>query len=550
MHENKYNRPLENASGNNFVSKSTRVPSQNIFILLFFLILFGSIGLKIYKACHSGIIFEEWMNSIAFGGSLGTAIGNFSTTNNHVLNSIFMHYAQKFFSSFEHFIRIPSVLAGVLFSLSMAYIIYKTIASNALRAACLALVSLVPLVFDFSYLARGYAFALGGIYAAIAFVLWLLEHKIKFRYWMIPVLVISLTNLFTLGSMLSCLLLSLALNIVYVLFFSSKIYKDKASNLKLIILNAVSIFLVSFTFLFLLYRKIYTQIFHSPIIDWQNKIWKEWPSFVDYLHTLLIRKVFRLDDGVSYIIFYVIAGLFITSFIFYIYRLFISIKIGAWREYLKVDDVSKFMFLVTGLTIIIMFIYSVPMKRSLGLERSHVFFIPLALTSGIIILEKFGLGLGNNKLGRIVRSVIVILVMLIASRNLPSPYHIGNSTLSGPLLRKLKAIDPEKMWTIAFSSEINDATSGWFYYKQFDYKFNMVQKGEYNVFICHKDKIPNNAVCLDLHYYRKIDLAVVISQPLSSDKVVFEAQPKENSPPPFFVPIFMRVLHNYYPCIE
>ena len=518
-------------------------------MLLFFLILFGSIGLKIYKACHTGIIFEEWSNSIAFGGSLGTAIGSFSSPNNHVLNSILISYAQKYFSSFEHFIRIPSLLAGILFSLSMAYIIYKTISSNALRAACLALVSLVPLVFDFSYFARGYAFALGGVYAAIGFILWLLEHKIKFRYWMIPVLVLSLMNAFALGSMLSCLLLSLALNIVYVLFYSSKIYTTKTGSLKLMVLNGVSILLVTFSFLFLLYRKIFKELFHTPTVDWLNKVWQEWPSFVDYLHNLLIIKVFRLDDGVSYIIFYAIVGLFIMSFIFYIYKLFISIRIGAWPEYLKVDDVSKFMLLVTGLTIIIMFIFSVPMKKSLGFERSQLFFIPLVLTSSVIILEKFSFGLGNKKLGRIVLGIIVILVTLTTSRNLPSPYHIGSSGLSGPLLRKLKAIDPEKMWNIAFSNEEVGTTSGWYYYKQFDYKFNMVQRGKYDVLICRKDSIPENAVCLDPDYYRKINLAVVISQPINSDKAVFEAPPKEINPPTF-VPIFMRVLHDYYPCIE
>jgi hypothetical protein len=197
-----------------------------------------------------------------------------------------------------------------------------------------------------------------------------------------------------------------------------------------------------------------------------------------------------------------------------------------------------------------MFIFSVPMKKSLGFERSQLFFIPLVLTSGVIILEKFSFGLGNKKLGRIVLGIIVILVTLTTSRNLPSPYHIGSSGLSGPLLRKLKAIDPEKTWNIAFSNEEVGTTSGWFYYKQFDYKFNMVQRGKYDVLICHKDSVPNNAVCLDPDYYRKINLTVVISQPISRDKFVFEVPPKEISPPPFFVPIFIRVLHDYYPCIE
>ncbi|MBW2664572.1 MAG: hypothetical protein JRD93_22010, partial [Deltaproteobacteria bacterium] len=153
------------------------------------------------------MIFDERANYVIYARSLDTAVGRFDSTNNHVLNSVFMYYAHKFFNFYEHFIRIPSLFAGVMFSLSIAYIVYKTIKSKALQIVSLGLISLVPFVFDYSYLARGYAFALGGIYTAIAFALWLLDHKIRFRYWPVPVLIISLMDFLVLGSMLSAVLM-------------------------------------------------------------------------------------------------------------------------------------------------------------------------------------------------------------------------------------------------------------------------------------------------------------------------------------------------------
>ena len=155
----------------------------------------------------------------------------FTTTNNHVLNSVLMYYAHKYFSFYEHFIRIPSLSAGIMFSLSIAYVVYKTVRSRALQVAALALVSLVPFVFNYSFLARGYSFALAGIFAEIAFVLWLFDHKIKFRYWPIPVVVISLMNFLAFGAMLSSILLLAAFNITFILLYSPKAFSNGPSVL-------------------------------------------------------------------------------------------------------------------------------------------------------------------------------------------------------------------------------------------------------------------------------------------------------------------------------
>ena len=130
-------------------------PRHKVFVFLFFMILLSSVALKIYKADRTGIIYDESLTFHRYCDSVRTALTRFdpddaSSTNNHVLNSIFIHYAQRCFGFYEHFIRIPSLLAGIVFSLTVAYIIYKTIHSGPMRVVSLAMVSLVPFVFDYS----------------------------------------------------------------------------------------------------------------------------------------------------------------------------------------------------------------------------------------------------------------------------------------------------------------------------------------------------------------------------------------------------------------
>jgi hypothetical protein len=69
---------------------------------------------------------------------------------------------------------------------------------------------------------------------------------------------------------------------------------------------------------------------------------------------------------------------------------------------------------------------------------------------------------------------------------------------------------------------------GFLYYKQFDYKFNIVKQGKYDVFICHKNKRPSGAVCLDWNYFKKAGIAVVLNTALSADKAVLEVKLIEN----------------------
>jgi hypothetical protein len=530
MKKGRPQRPPKISTPKEIDSESSLSRRRGVFIALFFLVLLFSVGLKIYKADHAGIIFDERANFALFGGSLDRALNVFTTTNNHVLNSVSMYYAHKYFSSYEHFIRIPSLLTGIMFSLSMAYIIYKTIRSHMLKVCGLALVSLVPFVFNYSFLARGYSFALAGIFIEIAFVLWLFDHKIRFRYWPIPVVVISLMNFLAFGAMLSSILLLVAFNITFALLYSPKVFRNAPSKLIVIVVNLVGIFMVSFVLLFGLYRNIYKDILNNPVLKEVSTRMRGWPSFTGYLHNILIRKVFRLNSTFATVILYAVVCLLIMAVVFHLYRFFKAVKAHRRQEYLKAAEPGPFLFIIAGLTIIFMYIQCVIMKKGLGLDRSHVFLIPLVLICGTMLLDRFISGLGPKKLRLLLHGFAASILIIVTVRNLPAPYGISSSTISGPLLRKLKVIDPNKTWNIAFTEKMKNHNVGFWYYKQFDYKYNLLTKKveNYDVLVCKKDEVPPRAVYLDWEYFNNANCAVIINCPLPSDRVVVQARLKED----------------------
>jgi len=504
---------------------------RRVLFLLFLVILLSVIGLKIYKADRTGISYDESLTFHRYCDSVHTALTSFdpadaSSTNNHILNSIFIHYARRCFGFYEHFIRIPSLSAGILFSLATAYIIYKTVYSAPMRAASVAMVLLIPFVFDYSYLARGYSFALAGIYAEIALVLWLIEHKIKFRYWPIVAVLISAMNFLAFGSMMSSMIVLAGCNATFILLYSHRIFRDASNRLKPVILNLMSISVVTAALSFFLYRSIYKNILSGRAMVKINKGWRGWPSLVDYLNNLLVRKVFGSDDTIGTFIIWITLVLIGIGIVIYIYRIYRVIKTKSGPDYFKIDSPAGFVIMVTCVTMLILFIYGVVLNRSPGLPRrvrSQIFLIPMVVTSGLIILDRLECGICQKSLRRILRTVVITIVVLVTLRNLPSPYRMGGSTLSGPVLRRLKAIDADKTWNIAFSEKMRLFYMGFLYYGQFDYKFNIARQGKYDVLICRVDEKPAGSVTLNWEPFEDSVSLVVINCPLPADRVVLDA---------------------------
>ena len=167
--------------------------------LAFLALLLLMLALKTYKTHHAGLIYDEAANARRYANSVHQALTAFDRPGNHILNSIFVYYARRLFPSYEHSIRIPSLLAGLIFSLASACLLWRLIASWPLRLLALPFLNLVPSVFDYSFLARGYAFALPAFLLQILCVLHCLDRPVRFRYAPLVLLILAALNFLITG---------------------------------------------------------------------------------------------------------------------------------------------------------------------------------------------------------------------------------------------------------------------------------------------------------------------------------------------------------------
>lgn len=372
--------------------------NQKIFAFIFSSILVSILVLKIYKAHYTGVIYDEAMTQRYFGSDIDKALHpttitnpNVPLTNNHVLNSIFIYYAHQIFGSYEHFIRIPSLAAGIIFSLALAYIICKTVRSYVLRTASLLLISLTPFVFDYSFLARGYAFVLAAIFVQMALALCLLDHKINFQSWLLPVLIIliiSTLNFLAFGALFSSIIYLTAFNLTFILFCSPRIFRNPLPFWKPAILMGASIFLVSLASVYLLYHGMYEDVISGEAFKEIGSRWRGWSSFTDLLYNLLVVKVYKTTSTGGVIILGAVVLLVAVGIGYHIHNFRSAVKKGLTRKYFRQDNPALFIFLVTGLSLVLMFLWGVVMNKSIGLERNNVLIIPMVLIAVGIILDR------------------------------------------------------------------------------------------------------------------------------------------------------------------
>lgn len=481
--------------------------------LLFLLILLGIIGFKIYKADRTGVIFDESRTFRSYASSVDKALTSYSRPNNHVLNSICIYYAHKYFSNYEHFVRIPSLTAGICFSLALSYIIYKTIHAHAIRIVSLVMISLVPFVFDYSFLARGYALALGAIFIEIALVIRFLEHRIKFRYWWLPVLVISAMNFIAFGAMLSSILFLAAFNFIFIVLYSPKLFREPPRWRISVLVNLICIPIIFIVANLLLYRKLYTQIAQS--IDTQST--KGRPYFT-YVHNLLIGRVFPRPDTAGQIVFYGFITLIAIALLYRIYKFRHKfMRITEWKK-LDCSSSQSFIFLVTIAFLVIMFIYNVILSKPLGYARNQVFLIPLVLLCVMLILDKFACDLGKKSIRTVTLIIIMVFTIWATLRHLPRTDNAGSQSMSVHLLRKLKAIDPDKTWNIAFSKELHNHSLGVIYYQQFDkYRFRWTRADQCDIYVCKPEELSGRVYCLEQDFFHRFGCVVAFAKPINPD---------------------------------
>lgn len=498
--------------------------------VLFYAVIAVTICLFVYKADYTGTTYDESLSFTRFCDSIYTARHTFDTPNNHVLNSIYVFFSGKLFRFYEQYIRIFPMLSGVLFFAGIAYIVKKLFTSPAFQAAAILLIFSVPYIFNFLFMARGYTYGLSGTVLYIALLFYLVDHPIEFRYWPVPVILFSVLNFYVLGAMLSGIYIMFFLNGLFVLLFSSAIYKKPIHWFLSAVLHAGGIALLSGAALYLLYRPILTEVMHiydSPFLASTIKAWKGWPSFPGFFSRLLHLQVFDVNTWAVYL-YYICLVLIGVGFVSYVMDWVKAIKRRYAGAFYLENRKGVYVFLVSLVYCLTLIIYGGVLGRCPGLVRSHLCLLPLVCLFCLWLIERFIAKLSEGRFKSVCICGVWLLIIITALHKTPYLHSVGHRgmAMSKPTLRRLKDLDPEMTWNIVFSRSMYTYSMEFRYYQQFDkYKFNLAAQ-TFNVLICRPQDRQEQGICLHYEYFiRQNECYVYIMIKPDWKKMILQVRP-------------------------
>lgn len=114
-----------------------------------------------YKAFHLSFTHDEAYTYTHYVHQAFMDIISYKTpyTNNHILNTVLMKYSEVFFGSSELALRLPNILAFVIYSVFSVLLFYKYCPKLILPFYLLMVLN--PYLLDFFALARGYGLSIG-----------------------------------------------------------------------------------------------------------------------------------------------------------------------------------------------------------------------------------------------------------------------------------------------------------------------------------------------------------------------------------------------------
>ncbi|MHC4555556.1 MAG: hypothetical protein ACYSUS_09810, partial [Planctomycetota bacterium] len=208
------NSELDQTGG---VSKGKAFLQSHKTLIVFGIITLVLIGLRVYKAHSTGIIHDEHWTVRDFCKNIQSPMTIYTSTNNHILNSLSIVLMRPVFGQYEHYIRIHTILWSAVFCVAIAWTLRNVLHSLVLQICCLLVILLNWYIFDLSYLARGYAITLGIMYISIAAYVHCLSkgNRPQLDGWLMTILFVVM-NFIAMGAMLSALSIVASLNALYV----------------------------------------------------------------------------------------------------------------------------------------------------------------------------------------------------------------------------------------------------------------------------------------------------------------------------------------------
>ena len=514
--------------------------ARRMFITMLLAVLLTAVALRIYKAHHTGIIYDEAGTYRDFSHSISDALTKYNSPNNHVINSIAIHFAAKPFGSYEHFIRIPAVFSSLMFLAATAYIICKTIDSGLLRLGLVAVISLNYYVFDLSILARGFAIALGVIYTGMGLALYLLDRPIKYRWWFVPILLLVITNFLAVGSMLATVFLLVGLNVVAVCF-SARFFSNAPNRRNPTLLTGICVPVLSAGALLLLFWRLREKIQEQS--QAYGKI-----STLRYFRQVLVDPLLGRADGLrgaawpggaenmadgagwmrGALVWTVLVIVLVSGAVVLVSWLRGQ---GEARNHRRKGDTTEskadgpaalcrtlfgpagFVVAVLCVTVLAMIAHSDILRKPLGNVRHGFFLIPLVVISLGILIDRALKCISANVLGKIFLGVVLVAAVGLTVQSWPSTYVVqihnwDRQSMIGPLLRRLRAIDPQHVWNISLSKETRYNWQSLEYYDNFGYRSRFRGVRTPDVVIRHKSEGSAGGIYLDKDYFDKFNCVV------------------------------------------
>lgn len=490
-------------------------------------VLLCAIGFRIYKAHNTGILYDEVWTYEDYCSNLHTAVTTYTNVNNHVINSCLIVLAEKVWGGYEHFLRIPSVAFGIIFCCSLAAIIHKTIHGRVLRIVALFLILFNWFIVDLSFLARGYAIALGVTFFGIAIML----HRSKYNSerkepgWWIVILFVFM-NFMALGSMLSSLGIVLSINVVYGIWLLKDTIGQGKKALLRFLTRYGTIAIGSILSLYLLYRPILSAIRK------RSELFSTNDTFAVYMKKSLWNPLAFLDFSrirfTALMLKLAIAIVVVCAII-----MVVKFVLRLAKEKHKLNFLSNPAALIIILTVVLfsfMAVQRVAFDVSLGMPRNGVFLLVLVLLSSGVIIDRTVEALSRIKilsygLCSVCASVLMTLGFLnFSSWNAVHTHYWAWAIQSGvaPLVRTLKDIDPDKRWRIKLTEDRTKSCARSIrYYQRFGYNIEVADGDAYDVWILPKSKPDSRYMCLDQKRFDEHHTCVVVNPKSFSNKAIF-----------------------------
>ena len=224
-----------------FFSLENKLLVRIFFLFLLIYLVFRAFFLSPY--CDEISTLFEYIESKRFIESTLKE----SSANNHLLNTLFGKLFYFIFGDYFFFLRVPNILAFILYFFSIKFIVIRII---AIKYQFLTFISLNTVLWIFEYFGylRGYGLALGFLFCAISFLLTWLESKsiLKFFYTFLFIWLAVFSNLSFFNT--SIIIVSYS---IFILFteIRKQSNKDKILNLLLILSFLIALLpLVSYSF--------------------------------------------------------------------------------------------------------------------------------------------------------------------------------------------------------------------------------------------------------------------------------------------------------------